>query len=63
MVQIFNSIVELIIFVGISTKRATAEMEIHPVTTKTKARKCSIWSRANLFVLLTHQIILVYLMK
>ena len=28
--------------VGISTKRAKAEMNIYPVTVKTKARKCSM---------------------
>ena len=33
--QIFNYIVELKILVGISTRKAKAEMEIHSVTEKT----------------------------
>ena len=40
--QIFNPIVELIIPLEISTKEAKAEIEIHKVTAKTKARKCSM---------------------
>ena len=38
----FNRIVELIIPVEILIKRAKAEMEIHPVASKTKERKCSM---------------------
>ena len=41
-IQIFNPIVELIILVGISTKKEKAEMEIHPVAAKTKVRKSSM---------------------
>ena len=40
--QIFNPITELVIPEGIPSKEAKAEIEIHPVTAKTKIRKCSI---------------------
>ena len=40
--QIFNTIVDLIIRLGISIKEAKAEMKIHTVTAKTKVRKCSM---------------------
>ena len=40
--QIANAIVELIIPLEISTKKAKAEKEMHAVTAKTKVRKCSI---------------------
>ena len=39
---IFNPILELLIPLEISTKKAKIEMEIHTVTTKTKVRKCSM---------------------
>ena len=38
--QIFHPIAELIIPIGIPTKEAKAEMEIHPVTVKSKIKKC-----------------------
>ena len=41
--QIFNAIAELLIPIGIPTKEAKAEIEIHPVTTKAKTRKCLIY--------------------
>ena len=40
--QIFNSIVELIIALEISTKEANVEIEIETLTAKTKVRKYSI---------------------
>ena len=40
--QIFNPIVELIIPVEILTKDAKAEMEIHPLTAKTKEKRWSL---------------------
>ena len=40
--QIFNFIAELVIPIGIPTKEAKAEMEIHPVTVEIKISKCSI---------------------
>ena len=40
--QIFNAIVELVILIGISSKEAKAEIEIHPVIVGAKIRKCSI---------------------
>ena len=39
--QIFNSIVELVIPMGIPAE-AKAEMETHPLTVKIKISKCSI---------------------
>ena len=41
-VQIFNPLAELIIPIGIPSKEAKAETEIHPITAKSKIRKCSI---------------------
>ena len=41
-VQIFNSIAELVHSIGIPIKEAKAENEIHPVIKKPKTRKCSI---------------------
>ena len=38
-VQIFNPIAELVIPIGIPSKEAKAEMEIHPITVETKIRK------------------------
>ena len=38
----FNPIVEHKSPVGISTKEAKTVMEIHPVTQKSKLRKCSV---------------------
>ena len=40
--QIFNPIAELVIPIGIPTKEAKAEIEIHPVIVEVKIRKCSI---------------------
>ena len=40
--QIFNPTAELIIPIGISSKEAKAENEIHPVFAEAKTRKCSI---------------------
>ena len=40
--QLFNPIAELVIPIGIPTKEAKAEMEIHPVTVEIKISKCSI---------------------
>ena len=38
-VQTFNPIAELVIPIGIPSKEAKAEMEIHPITVETKIRK------------------------
>ena len=40
--QIFNPIAELVIRIGIPTREAEAEIEIHPVIVEPKRRKCSI---------------------
>ena len=40
--QIFNPIAELVIPIGIPTKEAKSEMEIHPVIVEAKIRNCSI---------------------
>ena len=40
--KIYNLIAELVIFMEIPSKEAKVEIEIHPVTTETKPRKCSI---------------------
>ena len=40
--QIFNSIAELLIPIGIPTKEAKAEMKTHPVIVEAKIRKCPI---------------------
>ena len=40
--QIFNPIAEIIIAIGIPTKEAKSEIEIHPVIVEAKIRKCSI---------------------
>ena len=40
--QIFNSIAEFVIPIGIPIKEAKAEIEIHPVTAEIKIRKCSM---------------------
>ena len=40
--QVFNVFAEFVIHVGITSKEAKAEIETHPVTVKTKVRKCSI---------------------
>ena len=39
--QIFIPIAELVIPIGIPTKEAIAEIEIHPVIVEAKIRKCS----------------------
>ena len=39
--QIFNPIAQLVIPIGISTKKAKAEIETHPVIVEPKIRKCS----------------------
>ena len=40
--QIFNPIAEPVIPIGIPSKEAKAETEIHPVIVEAKMRKCSI---------------------
>ena len=40
--QIFNSIAELVIPIGIPTKEEKAEMEKHEVTVQVKISKCSV---------------------
>ena len=40
--QIFNPIAELVIPIGIPSKEAKVEIEIHQVIVKAKIRKCSI---------------------
>ena len=40
--HIFNHIAELLIPIGIPTKEAKTEMEMHLVTVKIKITKCSI---------------------
>ena len=40
--QIFNSITELVIPIGIPSKEAKAEIEIHPLIAEAKIRKFSI---------------------
>ena len=40
--QIFNPTAKLVIPIGIPSKEAKAEIEIHPVTATAKIRKCSI---------------------
>ena len=40
--QIFNPITEVVIPLGIGTKKAKAEIEIHQVNGEAKIRKCSI---------------------
>ena len=40
--QIFNRITELVIPIGIPSKEANAEIEIHPVIVEAKIKKCSI---------------------
>ena len=40
--QIFNSVAELVIPIGIPIKEAKAEMETHPVIVEAKIRKHSI---------------------
>ena len=39
---IFNLIAELAVPIGIPSKEAKIEIEIHPVTTEAKIRKCSV---------------------
>ena len=43
--QIFNPIAELVIPIGIPTKKAKVQMEIDPVILELKIRKCSIYFR------------------
>ena len=40
--QIFNCIAELVIPIGIPSKEAETETEIHPLIVEAKIRKCSI---------------------
>ena len=40
-VHIFNPIIELVLPLGIPSKEAKTEIEIHAVTAKAKIRKCS----------------------
>ena len=42
MAQIFNPIAELVFPIGIPSKEAKAEIEIHPVIAEAKIRKRSI---------------------
>ena len=39
--QIFNAIAELVIPIGIPSKEAKSEIEIHPVIVEVKIKKCS----------------------
>ena len=41
-IQIFNPIAELVISIGMRTKKAKVEMETHPVTAEIKISKCSM---------------------
>ena len=41
-VQVFNHAAELEISIGMPYKEAKTEMEIHPVTSESKIRKCSV---------------------
>ena len=41
--QIFNPIAELVIPIGIATKKAKAEMETHTVTVEINISKFSVW--------------------
>ena len=41
--QLFHTIAELAIPIGIPSKEAKTETEIHPVIVETKIRKCSIY--------------------
>ena len=40
--QFFSPITEIIISIGMSSKEAKAEIEIHPAFGEAKIRKCSI---------------------
>ena len=40
--QIFNTIVELVVPIGIPTNEGKTEMETHPVIVEVKISKCSI---------------------
>ena len=40
--QNFNTIAELVIPLGIPSRKVKAEIEIYPVSAETKIRKCSI---------------------
>ena len=40
--QIVNPFVKLVIRIGIPSKEAKVEIEIHPVTTEARIRKCSV---------------------
>ena len=40
--QIFNTMAELVIPIGIPTTEVKAEIETHPVTVEIKISKCSI---------------------
>ena len=48
-VKIVNPTAELVYLIGIQTKEATAEIEMHPVTAEAKIRVVQTF-----FVLLTH---------
>ena len=39
--QVFDPIAELVVPIGIPSKEAKAEVEIHPVNVEAKLRKCS----------------------
>ena len=53
--QIYNSITDLEIPIGIPSKEGNAEIEMHLVAAETKIRKCSIFQIwPNLFILLPH---------
>ena len=54
--QICNPIAELVIPIGTLNKKVKAEIEIHPVIVEVK-------SCTKLFVLFTHQLILLYFFK
>ena len=40
--KMFNPVAELVTSIGIPSKDAKAEIEIHPVIVEAKTRKCSI---------------------
>ena len=40
--QIVNPFIKLVIRIGIPSKEAKVEIEIHPVTTEARMRKCSV---------------------
>ena len=64
-IHIFNPIAGLVISIGILSKEAKAEIETHSLTVEAKIGKCSKYNLESykLFILLTHQFILIYVFK